>query len=81
MGTSTVSARLDPNTLKKLDNLSKATQRSKSFLVAEAVQKYIDDQEWQIQAIEEGIKEADKGQFASDKEVRKFFSKWGISAD
>ena len=79
MKSQTVSARLDPETAKKLDQLVKATARSRSYLVAEAIKTYVEDQAWQIEAIEEGIKEADKGKFATDKEVRKTFKKWGLN--
>ncbi len=81
MASLTISTRIDTKIAKKLDSLSKATRRSKSFLAAEAIEKYIDDQAWQIEAINKGIKEADNGNFASDKEVKKRFSKWGINAD
>jgi len=78
MGSSTISARLDSNLAKKLDKLAKATNRSKSFLAAEAIEKYIDEQSWQIEAIKKGVKEADEGNFASDKEVQQFFKKFGL---
>jgi len=81
MKTNTVSARLDPETAKKLNLLAKATARSRSFLVAEAIENYVEDQTWQIGAIEEGLKEADEGKFATDREVRKTFTKWGVSED
>ena len=81
MKAQTVSARLDPETAKKLEQLGKATARSKSYLVAEAIETYIEDQAWQIEAIREGIKEADKGKFATDREVRKTFKKWGVNED
>ncbi len=78
MGSSTISARLDSSLAKKLEKLAKATNRSKSFLAAEAIEKYIDEQSWQIEAIKEGIKEAEKGNFATDKEVKQFFKKYGV---
>ena len=81
MKTNTVSARLDPETAKKLELLVKATARSKSFLVAEAIETYVEDQAWQIGAIKEGLKEADSGKFATDREVRKTFKKWGVNED
>ncbi len=79
MKAQTVSARLDPDTAKKLELLVKATTRSKSYLVAEAINAYVDEQAWQIGAIKDGIKEADKGKFATDKEVKKTFKKWGLN--
>ncbi len=81
MTTSTVSTRLNNETIQMLDELSKATSRPKSFLIAEAVQLYVKEQAWQTKAIREGIKQADKGEFASDDEVKKTFEKWGINAD
>ncbi len=79
MKAQTVSARLNPDTVKKLELLVKATARSKSYLVAEAFETYVEDQTWQIGAIKEGIVEADKGKFATDKEVKKTFKKWGLN--
>ena len=81
MNTSTVSARLTDQTLKKLDLLAKATARSKSFLVAEAVQAYVEEQTWQINAIKEGMRQADNGNFASDEDIKKVLSNWGVDAD
>jgi len=81
MKSATVSAKLEPSVAEKLDLLAKATARSRSFLVAEAIETYIKDQAWQIQAIQEGVREADKGNFATDKEVKKAFKKWGVNAD
>jgi predicted transcriptional regulator len=81
MKSQTVSARLKPETAKKLDMLVESTARSRSYLVAEAVENYVKDQAWQIEAIQEGIKEADRGEFASENQVRKTFEKWGLNED
>jgi len=81
MKSATVSAKIEPSVAEKLDLLAKATARSRSFLVAEAIETYVKDQAWQIQAIQEGIKEADRGNFATDKEVKKAFKKWGVNED
>lgn len=80
MKADTISARLNPETAKKLELLVKATARSRSYLVAEAIETYVEDQAWQIEAIKEGIKEADKGKFATKSQVKKMFKKWGVNA-
>jgi predicted transcriptional regulator len=54
MKTETVSARLSPETAKKFSLLAKAINRSKSYLAAEAIESYISDQQWQIDAILKG---------------------------
>ena len=77
----TMTIRLEPELKTRLDQLAQATQRSKSFLAAEAIRDFIELNEWQIQEIRDGIKEADNGDFATDKAVNKTFRKWGINAD
>ena len=77
----TMTIRLEPELKQRLDQLAEATQRSKSFLAAEALRDFIELNEWQIQEITDAIKEADEGDFANSKEVDQFFAKWSDSAD
>ena len=81
MDTVPVSSRVEKTTSKKLDLLSKATARSRSFLIGEAIKAYVEDQTWQIQAIQEGLKQENQGKFASDPKVRKTFAKYGVNVD
>jgi predicted transcriptional regulator len=67
--------RLEPKLTKQLDKLAEATQRSRSFLIAEAVREYIALNEWQIAETRKALAEADRGDFASDEEVKKTFQK------
>lgn len=76
-----VSSRVEKAVSEKLDFLSKATARSRSFLINAAIKAYVDDQAWQIEAIKEGIKQADQGKFASNDKVRKTFAKFGVNID
>lgn len=60
--TSTMTIRL-PETIKnKLEHLAAATERTKAYLAAKAIEEFVAAQEWQIQAIQEAIKEADSPQ-------------------
>lgn len=81
METVPVSGRIDKAVSERLDALSKSTARSRSFLIAEAVKAYVDEQAWQIEAIEAGIEAANRGEFAPDEKVDKTFAKYGVSAD
>jgi RHH-type transcriptional regulator, rel operon repressor / antitoxin RelB len=78
MGTVSITARLDPETKEKLEQLSKSTARSRAFLISEAIRAYVKEQAWQIQAIEEGVAQADLGNFASNDKIRATFGKWGV---
>ena len=73
---STMTIRLDDSIKNRLENLATATHRTKSFLASEAIQKYIEVNEWQIQEIQAAIEEADRGEFATEKEVNNIFDKW-----
>lgn len=77
----TMTIRLDPELKRRLDQLAQATQRSKSFLAAQALRDFIELNEWQIQEITDAIKEADNGDFAGNKEVDQFIAKWSGNAD
>ncbi len=77
----TMTIRLEPELKSRLDKLSAATRRSKSFLAAEAVREFIELNEWQIEEIKAGVKEADAGDFASDQEIRAVLNKWGVDGD
>ena len=78
MATSPITTRLDKASMEKLEKLSTATKRSKSFIVAEAVALYLSEQEWQIEAIMDGLDQAERGVFAAYSEVRKLFKKRGV---
>jgi predicted transcriptional regulator len=71
--TEPVTLRLDAATRKRLDRLSKATDRSRAALAAEAVRQFVELNEWQIAAIEEGVREADRGRFIDHAKLK---AKW-----
>ena len=76
----TMTIRLDLELKQRLDRLAEATQRSRSFLAAEALRDFVELNEWQIQEIKDAIKEANNEDFASDRAVNKSLGKWGVNA-
>ena len=68
--------RLDSKLKNRLDRLSKATQRSRSFVAAEAIREYVTLNEWQIGEIRKALGEADRGEFATAREVQRSIKKW-----
>ena len=68
--------RLDSKLKTRLDRLSKATQRSRSFVAAEAIRDYVTLNEWQIGEIKKALGEADRGEFAAPQEVQRSMKKW-----
>ena len=76
----TMTLRLEDDVKARLDKLADATQRSKSFLAAEAIREYVESNEWQIREIKAALKEANAGDFASDAEVAALAKKWKLNA-
>ncbi len=76
----TMTIRLDDDVKERLDVLADATQRSKSFLAAEAIRTFVESNEWQIAEIQAALKEAKAGDFASDKDVAALAKKWKVNA-
>lgn len=79
--TTTMTVRLEPELKNRLDRLAQATQRSKSFLAAQALQEFVDLNEWQVAEVESAIREADNGDFAAPQAVASTLEKWGVGAD
>lgn len=75
--TETLSIRIDSETKKRLEALSKRSKRSKSFLAAEAIAAYVQAEEWQLGEIHAGIAELNSGQEVSHERVSKWLKSWG----
>ena len=69
MGTATLTLRVPQDVKNQLDKLADATHRTKSFLAGEAIRQYLDLEAWQVGEIQQAIKEANAGDFATDGEV------------
>ena len=72
----TMTIRIEDEVKDRLDRLAESTQRSKSFLAAEAIREYVANNEWQVAEIRKALKEADAGDFASEKDVALLAKKW-----
>jgi len=75
----TLSIRIDAGTKKRLDARSEKSNRSKSFLAAEAIAAYVALEEWQLGEIEAASAELDAGRGVSHEKVAKWLNSWGKS--
>jgi predicted transcriptional regulator len=78
--TAAFTIRLDDELMTKLDALASDTDRSRSWIAKKAIETYVERNAWQIARIEEGIAEADRGDFATDDEVEAVFSRYRKSS-
>ena len=79
--TETLSIRLDPATKQRLDALSRRSKRSKSFLAAEAIAAYVEQEEWQLGEIQAAVGELDAGQAVSHEKVATWLKSWGKAGE
>lgn len=61
--------RIDDDLRRRLEQLAEATDRPLSYLAAEALREYIDANEWQVQAIQQGLKAADEGRLIDHEDL------------
>ena len=59
--------------------LTKATERSRAWLMAHAVEQYVQHETWQIEAIQSTLNKVRQGnsKLASDEEITQWLQSWG----
>jgi predicted transcriptional regulator len=72
----TVTFRIDADTRAALDRLASALDRDRGYLINEAVEAYLAVNAWQIAHIDEGLRQADAGEFAAEAEVAAFWKRF-----
>lgn len=72
-----ISARVPPELAQRLAALAQATHRSKSYLTAQAIEEFVNLQEWHIEAIKEGIAAVERGDVISHDQAVAVLKTWG----
>ena len=76
METSVLTLTVSAKTKNLLEKLAEDTDRSESMLVVEAIERYLEVEDWRVKEIKQAIKEADAGDFVSEKELEKVKKKY-----
>ncbi|HEY5072001.1 MAG TPA: CopG family ribbon-helix-helix protein [Caulobacteraceae bacterium] len=71
-----VSVRLEPDLNDRVGAIAALMDRPKSWAIAQAVRDFVEIQEWQLAAIDEGLRAADEGRLASHDEVAAWVRSW-----
>ena len=61
MSTEAFTVRTDHKKLKKLDKLADQMERSRNYVVNQAIDQLLEVHAWQVERTKEGIKAADEG--------------------
>ncbi len=68
-----ISARIPDELDEKLENYAKAEKRSKSFVIEEALERYIAREEWMVEKMDKAFAEAEaSGEWTSNEAIVKW---------
>ena len=76
MSTEAFSVRTDSSKVQQLDELAKRQDRSRNYLVNQAINGFLELHAWQEERIKAGIKAADEGRVVGETEMERIFSKY-----
>lgn len=70
---STITFRTGDDQRKQLDNIAASMDRDRSYIINQAITHYLEVYRWQVEHIEEGLKQVERGEFVPESEWRKAF--------
>ncbi len=73
--------RLDEETLDQLDDLASALGRPRSWVIKDAVKRYLEYEVWFRQEVQVGLDAVAKGETVSHEEVKKGLRDMGVRVD
>jgi predicted transcriptional regulator len=71
---------LDDILLQRVDGIAKSLSRPRSWIIKQALERFVSYEEWYIQEVKDGLEEVDRGDIATEKDVVSSFKKWGVNA-
>ncbi len=72
--------RMDDHLLDRVDGIAKSLSRSRSWIINQALERFVEYEEWVELEVKAGLAEVERGDVALDTEVRSAFNKWGVDA-
>lgn len=77
MPSTTFTVRVESAVKKRLEKLAKSTGRTRSFLAGEALNEYLDVNEWQVAGVKRAMASLDRGDGVPHQEVKNWVNSWG----
>jgi predicted transcriptional regulator len=74
---STLSIRLKPETKKRLARLARTSGRSSNFLIADAVESYVADQERMLAELRQAERQVKSGHYIRHEDMKAWLLSWG----
>ncbi len=72
--------RIGDSTLDRVDGIAKTLSRTRSWVINQAIERFLDYEEWYVQEVNKGLDEVQLGDIASQEEVAVKFKQWDVDA-
>ena len=72
--------RMDDHLLDRVDGIAKSLSRPRSWIINQALERFVDYEEWFELEVKAGLAEVERGDVALDTEVKSAFNKFGVDA-
>jgi predicted transcriptional regulator len=56
-----ITVRLNSETVKRLDQMAQAMDRDRSWLMSHAIERYVEDEAWQVEEIRKAVEKVKSG--------------------
>ena len=73
--------RMEDAVLDRVDSMAKSVNRSRTWIINQAVAQFLSYEEWFVQEVQSGVNEATSGDIASHERVKERFAKWNVNGD
>jgi predicted transcriptional regulator len=70
MSMKATSVRLDDETLDRVGRMAEAMDRPRAWLMAHAIKKFVEQEEWFIREVKHGIEAADEGRLEEHADIK-----------
>jgi len=77
----TLSIRLKPETKKRLAKLAKTSGRSSNFLISDAVESYVADQERMLAEVRQADRQVKSGHYIKNEDMKAWLLSWGTERE
>src|SRR5882672_11199360 len=76
-GSASLRVRLKPETKKRLAKLAQASERSSNFLISDAIESYVADQERLMADVAQADRQVKSGHYIRNEDVKAWLLSWG----
>src|SRR5258708_38990558 len=77
----TLSIRVKPEIKKRLAKLAKVSGRSSNFLISDAVESYVTDQERMLAEVRQADRQVKSGHYISHEDMKAWLLSWGTDRE